>query len=98
MTELPIAHAEADGRGAFFLERDGARIAEMTYVRSGPREVIVDHTEVHERLKGLGVGRKLLDRLVAWARETGTTVRATCPYARGQFEKDPSIRDVWADR
>ena len=36
----------------------------------------------------------LLDALVAWARKTGTRVRVTCPYARSQFVRDPSIRDV----
>lgn len=94
--KLPIDHAEADGRGAFFLERDGARIAEMTYSRASADLIVVDHTEVHESLRGLGVARLLLDTLVAWARETKTKVMATCPYAKAQFEKDPSIRDVLA--
>jgi predicted GNAT family acetyltransferase len=93
---IPIEHVELDDRGAFVVERDGARIAEMTYTRVGPDLVIVDHTEVHEVLRGLGVARRLLDALVAWARATHTRVRATCPYAKAQFEKDASIRDVWA--
>lgn len=93
---VEIQHAEAEGRGAFFVERDGARIAEMTYSRAGEDQVIIDHTEVHEVLRGKGVARMLLDRAVGWARESGTTIRATCAYARGQFEKDASIGDVWA--
>jgi predicted GNAT family acetyltransferase len=56
--------------------------------------VIIDHTEVHAKLQGLGVARRLLDAAVGWARTTGTRVTATCPYAKAQFEKDPSIRDV----
>lgn len=97
MTEpIAIAHEEADGRGAFFLERGGSRLAEMTYSRVSPTHVIVDHTDVHEKLKGLGVGRRLLDTLVAWARQTGTQITATCPYAKAQFDKDASIRDVLA--
>jgi predicted GNAT family acetyltransferase len=97
MTEqkVTIEHAESDGRGAFFVAREGVRLAEMTYSRTGPDLVIIDHTEVHEALRGLGVARKLLDRAVAWARETKTRVAATCPYAKAQFEKDASIRDVY---
>lgn len=90
----PIRHEEKDHRGAFFYERDGKRLAEMTYSRGNPTLVIIDHTEVSKELAGQGMGRKLLDRAVGWARETGTKVMATCPYALAQFAKDPSIRDV----
>ena len=93
---IEIEHEEADGRGAFFIAREGMRLAEMTYTRSAADLVIIDHTEVHEALRGLGAGRKLLDALVAWARATHTRVIATCPYAKAQFDKDPSIRDVLA--
>lgn len=94
--KVEIEHEEADGRGAFFVARQGVRLAEMTYSRTGPDHVIIDHTEVHDALRGLGVARRLLDTAVAWARETKTKVSATCPYAHAQFEKDPSIRDVLA--
>jgi predicted GNAT family acetyltransferase len=97
MSNIEIAHEEVDGRGAFFLDREGVRLAEMTYSRVSASHVIVDHTEVHEKLQGMGVARKLLDKLVGWARETGTKITATCPYAKAQFDKDPSIRDVLAD-
>lgn len=93
---IEIAHEEADGRGAFFLAREGVRLAEMTYSRVDRAHVIVDHTEVHEKLKGMGVGRRLLDALVAWARASGTRITPTCPYAKAQFDKDASLRDVLA--
>jgi predicted GNAT family acetyltransferase len=91
---LDVRHEESGGRGAFFVEREGERLAEMTYSRSGEHRVIIDHTEVHQKLQGLGVARRLLDTAVAWARATGTRVMATCPYAKAQFEKDATIRDV----
>jgi predicted GNAT family acetyltransferase len=91
---LDIQHEEEGGRGAFFVERGGVRLALMTYVRAGEHLVIVDHTEVNDALKGKGVARRLLDTAVAWARKTGTKINPTCPYAKAQFDKDPSIRDV----
>jgi predicted GNAT family acetyltransferase len=94
--KLDIEHTEEDGRGAFFIARQGIRLAEMTYSRTDEKLVIIDHTEVSEKLQGLGVGRKLLNATVAWARETGTKIIATCPYAKAQFERDASIRDVLA--
>jgi predicted GNAT family acetyltransferase len=89
-----IVHHEHEHRGGFHYEVSGKRLASMTYSRAGDTLIIIDHTEVDKQLSGQGVGRKLLDALVAWARETGTKVMATCPFALAQFGKDPSIRDV----
>jgi predicted GNAT family acetyltransferase len=93
---LSIVHEESGHRGAFYYEQDGKRLAEMTYSRANASLVIIDHTEVDASLGGKGVGRQLLDAAVKWARETHTKVMATCPFAKAQFEKDPSIRDVLA--
>src|SRR5690606_11811656 len=68
----PVQHQSTDKTGAFFIEQGGRRIAEMTYSRTNAALVIIDHTEVDASLKGQGVGRQLLDALVAWARETQT--------------------------
>jgi len=93
--DFEIGHEEANGIGAFFVERQGERIAEQAYGRVGEDRILILHTEVDASLKGQGIGRRLLDAAVAWARETGTRVQAKCPYARAQFEKDASIRDVY---
>ncbi len=89
-------HEEANNRGGFHYDRDGQRLASMTYSRTTPTLVIIDHTEVSDVLKGQGMGRQLLEALVAWARETNTKLMATCPYALAQFKKDESNRDVFA--
>ena len=94
MAQHTIQHQEQDSKGAFYVEQGSQRIAEMTYSRTNPTLIIIDHTHVDERLKGQGAGRQLLDALVAWARETKTRVVALCPFAKAQFDKDPSIRDV----
>lgn len=94
MTTHTIEHQEANSKGSFYVQQGNERIAEMTYSRTNATLIVVDHTEVDERLKGQGVGRQLLDALVAWARETHTRVIALCPFAKAQFDKDPSIRDV----
>lgn len=82
------------GDVAFYLEQGGRRLAEMTYSRTNDQLIVIDHTEVDASLGGQGVGRRLLDALVQWARETGTQVIALCPFAKAQFNKDPTIRDV----
>ena len=94
MTTQTVQHQETDSKGAFFVQQGPERLAEMTYSRTNATLIVIDHTEVDERLKGQGVGRQLLDALVAWARETQTKVIALCPFAKAQFDKDASIRDV----
>ena len=99
MADIPgidIRHEETGHRGAFFFEQDGKRLAEMTYSRANPALVIIDHTEVSKELAGQGMGRKLVDAAVRWARQTRTKVMVTCEFANAQFAKDPSIRDVLA--
>ena len=95
-TTEPIEHSEDGHRGAFFIDHNGRRVAELTYSRANAGLVIIDHTEVARELEGHGVARRLLDTAVAWARASGTRMMATCPYARAQFARDESIRDVLA--
>lgn len=94
--EHPIEHEEAGAKGAFVVRKEGQRVAEMTYSRTNASLIIIDHTEVDASMSGQGVGRKLLGELVGWVRTAGIKVVALCPYAKAQFDKDASIRDVLA--
>jgi predicted GNAT family acetyltransferase len=94
--EHSIEHKDEGTKGAFFIQVDGQRVAEMTYSRTNATLLIIDHTEVDASLSGQGIGRRLLVELVGWVRRTGTKVVPLCPFARAQFTKDASIRDVLA--
>lgn len=94
--EDSITHIEQDNGGGFYLQRDGARIGEMTYRRIAAGHVTIDHTLVDPALRGRGVARQLLDAAVAWARRSGTKITPRCSYAVVQFARDKSIGDVLA--
>ena len=85
---------ENENKGAAILEVEGNKIAEMTYSRATPNLVIIDHTEVNEKYQGEGLGRKLLDAIVAKARRDKFKILPLCPYAKSEFVKDASIKDV----
>ncbi len=93
---LNIQHEEAHGHGAFFIQTSDKRVAEMAYTRNNPALITIIHTKVDDAMAGQGVARQLLDTLLAWVRSNDTKVIAVCPYAKSQFVKDPSIRDVLA--
>ena len=84
-------------RGAFVFDKGGKRIAELVF-SSLPdgRIVILDHTEVWESLRGRGVGRKLVEAAVAWAREKGVKLLPLCPFAKAIFDREPKFGDVRA--
>ena len=92
--QYTVEHEEAASKGAFYIDKAGQRVAEMTYSRTNATMIIIDHTDVDDSLRGEGVGRQLLNALVDWARSTGTKVLPLCPFAKAQFDKDPAIRDV----
>lgn len=66
----------------------------MTYVMAGPAIMIIDHTEVSSSLKGQGVGKQLVAKGVAFARERHLTVVPLCPFAKAEFEKHAEYGDV----
>lgn len=94
--EHAIEHEEGGSRGAFHILRNGQRVGEMTYSRTHPALVVVDHTYVDPSLRGQGVAQHLQDAMVAWARQTGNKVVPVCSYVKAQFSRDPSTRDVLA--
>lgn len=94
MDEIQLKLHDA-GRGAFVLEKEGERLAEMEIaIKNGVLTVF--HTEVADVLKGQGIASKLLARMVAYARANALKVIPICPFVRAQFQKNPQqYADVW---
>lgn len=82
-------------KGRFFVKENEVYLAEMVYSWSGDRNIIIEHTEVDERLKGQGIGMKLLNELVAWAREKELKIIPVCPFAKSIMMKNPeAYKDI----
>jgi predicted GNAT family acetyltransferase len=95
-SDTDIRHDASGHRGAFFIERDGRRVAEMTYSAAGASRIIIDHTDVSDELRGTGTGARLVESAVQWARSEGKTIIPLCPFARSVFDKTPGFKDVLA--
>lgn len=91
---MKILITESETKGKAYYEADGNTLAEMTFSKAGNRLLIIDHTEVDESLKGKGVGKKLLLKIVEMVRERGIKVLPLCPFAKSVIQKDKSLRDV----
>ncbi len=80
--------------GTFYLEENGKRQAEMTYVFAGTGKIIIDHTEVFPGNEGKGLGKQLVKAAVDFARGNGLKILPVCPYAKSVMEKTPEYADV----
>jgi predicted GNAT family acetyltransferase len=79
-------------KGAAFLIEGEERLAEMTFSLAGDKILIIDHTEVDERLRGQKVGRKLLDSVLKLAEEQERKIMPLCPFAKSVFDKEPQLK------
>ena len=93
---MQIQHEEHGRKGAFFIDEDGEWIAEMTYFKSGPGQITIDHTEVDPKLKGEGIGQDLVREAVKYARENGLKIKPVCPYTKKVIDETPEYQDVLA--
>ena len=91
---MKIQHEEHGKKGAFYIERDDEWVAEMAYTREGTRKIVIEHTEVDESLRGEGVGEKLVEEAVKYARKNNLLIKPTCPFVKSVLEKDEDYEDV----
>lgn len=91
---MEIQQEKKGTKGSFYVEENGERQAEMTYVFAGDDKFIIDHTEVSDSSRGLGLGIKLVGHAVAYARENHLKILPLCPFARSIFNKHPEFSDA----
>ena len=61
--------------------------AELTTSRVSATLIIADHTYVPDTMRGTGMGRALVERLVADARARGERIVPLCPFVRGYAQR-----------
>ena len=85
---------ETDNKGSFYVEKDGERLAEMTFSKAGSDKIIIDHTEVSDALRGTGMGAKLVERSVEYARSNKIKIIPLCPFAKATLKRHQEWNDV----
>ncbi|WP_275784809.1 GNAT family N-acetyltransferase [Pararhizobium gei] len=92
---MQIEKSDDGVHGRYSLSVDG-QTAEMTYSRSSPHLIIIDHTAVPDALRGKGVGQALAAHAVADARQGGWKIIPLCPFMLAQVRRHAEWRDVVA--
>ena len=91
---MEIQQKDDGKRGMFFIEDENEMLAEMTYIWAGLSKIIIDHTEVSDKLAGKGVGKQLVNSAVIFARENKIRILPLCPFAKRVFSKVKEYSDV----
>ncbi|MFN8281900.1 MAG: GNAT family N-acetyltransferase [Chitinophagales bacterium] len=93
---MEIQHQHHLTNGEFFIQDEQQKkIAFMSYIMTDEKTMLIEHTVVLPAAEGKGIGRKLVDAGVQFAREKGYKIIPQCPYANAVFHKTPEYADVW---
>lgn len=97
MSDITFTIEDTDTKGRIVAHvPDSAETAEITFSKSSPTLVIVDHTGVPDSLGGQGVGLALSERMVELARERGFKTVPLCPFYKAMIARHPDWADVVA--
>lgn len=91
---MKIEHTKEENKGSFDAVSKDVKAGIMTYSWSGESKIIIEHTEVYTEFEGEGIGRKLVNEAVEFARQENLKIIPECSYAKHVLESDNDFSDV----
>jgi predicted GNAT family acetyltransferase len=88
--EIVIRREENAASGRYVVDLPGGAEAEMTYRKTGPGTISIDHTGVPHEFRNLGIALKLVEAGIADAQKEGTRIVPLCSYVAAQFRRHPA--------
>jgi predicted GNAT family acetyltransferase len=82
----------------FYIGEDSENpIAEITFIPLGEDKIIVNHTYVSPKLRGLGIGERLVEKAAEYAREGNKKIVPTCSFVKKLMTENEKYKDLIAD-
>ncbi len=91
---MNIQHTNDETSGAFRLIENGKEIGELDYIWLDQSTIVINHTEVNSNYEGHGLGKKLVDAAVDYARDNHLKIVPVCPFAKKLMEHGYAYQDV----
>ncbi|TYR34915.1 N-acetyltransferase [Mesorhizobium microcysteis] len=95
MNDFPIQLETTEKGGRYFVPMPNGDDARLTFVRVSDTHWIADHTFVPVPWRGQGIAERMVERLVADARQAGATITPTCWFVADELQRmSPAWDDV----
>ncbi len=91
---IDIKQINNETKGYFIALDKSKEAGRMSYTFAGNSKIIIDHTEVDDEYRGQSIGKRLLEKLVDYARQNNIKIIPLCPFAKSVFDRTEEIRDV----
>jgi predicted GNAT family acetyltransferase len=89
--KVSIEREELNGVHEFVLRVDGERLGFLEFTRPDAGVMRIEYVEVDPGLRGTGLGRQLVEKAVAFAKDNQLKVVPICSYARSVIQRDPNL-------
>lgn len=84
-----------EGHNKFYVnDAEGNQVAEIVFVPTGEHLSIIEHTDVDPSLKGQGVGKQLVAKVVEKMRGENRKIIPLCPFAKHEFDNTREYDDI----
>ena len=78
--------------GRIYVMKEDQLMAEITFPSMDEHRVNIDHTYVHQDLRGQHIAGLLMEAAIEEIRYQGKICVPTCSYAIAWFEKHPDVK------
>ena len=89
--QVTIEREELNGTHEFVLRMDGERFGFLEFTRPEVGVMRIEYVEVSPDLRGTGLGKQLVEKAVAFAKDADLKVVPICSYARAVIHRDPAL-------
>lgn len=97
MTNMTITHQDQGDHGRYVAElEDEQATGHLDWEARGEDVRVATHTIVPEEIGGRGVAARLVEALVADAREQGFKIDPRCSYVARKFDEHPDWSELRA--
>lgn len=90
-SKVSIEREELNGVHEFVLRVDGERLGFLEFTRPDAGLMRIEYVEVDPDLRGTGLGRQLVEKAVAFAKDNQLRVVPICSYARSVIQRDANL-------
>ncbi len=94
--ELIYENHKSGNGGYITLKNATEDIGRLTYtVVPELKKLIVSYVMIFPKFEGRGLGKKLVENSIEFARKNGWTIKAHCSYAHAVLKRKADVQDVF---